>query len=39
MAKEYRSDELATRTFAIGIGGALAFVAVVFLFVLWGQPS
>jgi hypothetical protein len=39
VGKEYRSDELADRTFVIGIGGAVAFVVVVFLFVLWGQPS
>ena len=34
MAKEYGSDELATRTFGIGIAGVIAFVVVVFLFIL-----
>ncbi len=34
MAKEYTSDELAWRTFAITIAGIGAFIAVVFIFVL-----
>ena len=34
MAKTYSSDELATRTFLIAMAGVLAFIAVVFVFVL-----
>jgi hypothetical protein len=39
VAKEQPPDELAARAFAIGISGAVTFVIVVFLFVLWGQAS
>jgi hypothetical protein len=35
VAKEFPSDDLADRTFMIGIAGAVAFVVVVFLFVLF----
>jgi len=34
MGKAFPSDELATRTFAITMAGVLAFIAVVFLFIL-----
>jgi hypothetical protein len=34
MGKEYPSEELALRTFVISIVGVLAFIAVVFIFVL-----
>ena len=34
MAKEYSSDQLAWRTFALTIAGIGAFIAVVFFFVL-----
>ena len=34
MAKEYTSDQLAWRTFALTIAGVGAFIAVVFIFVL-----
>lgn len=34
MAKVYPSDQLATRTFLISMAGILAFIAVVFLFIL-----
>lgn len=34
MAKEYRPDDLAFRTFMISMAGVLAFIAIVFLFIL-----
>jgi hypothetical protein len=34
MAREFPSDELAARTFLISMAGVLAFIAVVFLFVI-----
>jgi hypothetical protein len=34
MGKEYRSDDLASRTFALAMAGVAAFVVVVFLFIL-----
>ncbi len=34
MAKDYSSDELASRAFLITIVGAILFIAAVFLFVL-----
>ena len=34
MGKAYPSDELATRVFVISIAGVLAFIAVVFIFIL-----
>jgi hypothetical protein len=34
MAKEYRPDDLAQRTFLITMAGVGAFIAVVFLFIL-----
>ncbi len=34
MAKEWPSDELANRTFLIGIAGLVAFIAVVFIFII-----
>jgi hypothetical protein len=34
VAKEYRSDELLDRTFVITMAGVIAFVSVVFLFIL-----
>jgi hypothetical protein len=34
MGKEYRSDDLAIRTFSIAMAGIAAFVVVVFLFIL-----
>jgi hypothetical protein len=34
MAKEYSSDELATRTFMISMAGVVAFIAIVFIFIL-----
>ena len=34
MAKEYPSDELATRTFVISMAGIGAFIASVFIFIL-----
>ncbi len=34
MAKTYEPDDLATRTFAISMAGVIAFIAVVFLFIL-----
>ena len=36
MGKEYRSEDLASRTFVITMAGVGAFVTVVFLFVLRG---
>jgi hypothetical protein len=34
MGKAYSPDELARRTFVVSIAGVLAFVAVVFIFIL-----
>jgi hypothetical protein len=34
MGKAYSPDELAHRTFVVSIAGVLAFVAVVFIFIL-----
>jgi len=34
MAKEYSPDELATRTFMISMAGVVAFIAIVFIFIL-----
>ena len=34
MAKEYSPDELATRTFMISVAGVVAFIAIVFIFIL-----
>jgi hypothetical protein len=34
MGKLYSSEELAYRTFVVGIAGILVFIAVVFIFVL-----
>ena len=34
MAKEYAPDELAFRTFMISMAGVIAFIVVVFLFIL-----
>jgi hypothetical protein len=34
MAKAFEPDDLATRTFLIGIAGIAAFIAVVFIFIL-----
>jgi hypothetical protein len=34
MAKDWSSDELAWRTFLISMGGILAFIACVFIFVI-----
>ena len=34
MGKEYGADELASRTFYVSMAGVLAFIAVVFLFIL-----
>lgn len=34
MAKEYSPEELATRTFMISMAGVVAFIAIVFIFIL-----
>lgn len=34
MAKEYTPEELATRTFMISMAGVVAFIAIVFIFIL-----
>jgi hypothetical protein len=34
MAKEYKPDDLASRTFLITMAGVGAFIAVVFIFIL-----
>jgi len=34
MSKEYHSEELADRTFVITVAGVMAFVVVVFAFIL-----
>ena len=39
MGKAYEPDELATRTFVVGIAGIAAFIAVVFLFVLPSEET
>lgn len=34
MAREFPSEELATRTFMISMAGVIAFIVVVFIFVI-----
>jgi len=34
MAREFPSEELATRTFLISMAGVLAFIATIFIFVI-----
>jgi hypothetical protein len=34
MAKAYSGDELATRAFLISMAGVVAFIAIVFIFIL-----
>jgi hypothetical protein len=35
VGKEYGSDDLASRTFAIGIALVIGFIAASFVFVIW----
>ena len=34
MSKEYSSEDLATRAFVLGIAGVVAFVVIVFAFII-----